>query len=314
MLADWVKEIDVPLNAIAKTINKPIFCPPLLQSPQSEESGTPSNLIYLLLPERQMLRGIARQFQARAAYRISQGNIDGAIDDKLSLHRLGRLTATEPSGILVAYLVSIAMEGTAASIPVNAHPNRPLTVQQVRRILNDLDALPPRTPLSAVLEGERLTTLSAVQDFAIAHRQGERAFTEKWEELAKLTSASMGTSPPASPRIPRSFDWNIVNRRINEVYDAMLEPPPRKKFTTMVEAAKKTTAEKSSNKSVDVSDMFISLFLPSIDTVEEAVRRTECSDNMQRLILAIQLYRLENGGKMPVENGWSWALVGQRLY
>jgi hypothetical protein len=141
MLADWVKEVDKPLDVIADAIRKPVFFAPLLQSQKSVESGVPVNITILPLPDAQLYRSIARLFQARATYRIGQGNIDGAIDDKLTMHRLGRLTAQRR--FIVSYLVGIAIEGVACAVPVNANSEHPLTEKQIRRIFESLNALPP---------------------------------------------------------------------------------------------------------------------------------------------------------------------------
>ena len=158
MLADWINEIDVPMDAVAETIQKPVFFSPLLQSPAAVQSGTPINLMVILLPDIQFFRNIARIFQARATYRIGNGDIDGAIDDKLTIHRLSRLTRN--GGSLVQHLVGIAIEGVAVSIPVGANPEHPLTEAQLRRLLDGLDALPPRAPVHDAYEWERYVGLS----------------------------------------------------------------------------------------------------------------------------------------------------------
>ena len=145
MLVDWIKEIDAPMDAVAEMIRKPIFFSPALSSWESAESGRPQALYDIRLSDVQLCRSIARTLQARATYRISQGNIDGAIDDKLTIHRLGRLHAQK--GCLVQHLIGIAIEGMGIAIPVGANPEHPLTEKQIRRILDGLNALPPREPI-----------------------------------------------------------------------------------------------------------------------------------------------------------------------
>jgi hypothetical protein len=161
MLADWIQEIDEQMDAIAEMIRKPVFFVPFLQNPGSVESGLPQNLIELILPDVRTFREIGRIFTARAAYRIGQGDIDGGIEDKLTVRRLGRLTAQK--GILVPYLVGISIEGMALSIPINANPERPLMETQVYRIIEGLDALPPRPPSYIAYEADRIMGLSAIQ-------------------------------------------------------------------------------------------------------------------------------------------------------
>jgi hypothetical protein len=170
MFADWIVEIDAPLEAIAETIRKPVFFMPLLQSSESKESGNPELLFDIRVPHSSTLRDIGRIFQARATYRIAHGDIDGAIGDKLTIHRLGRLISQKASR--VQHFYSKALEGMATEIPIGANPEHPLTEQQIRRILEGLDSLPPFAPLEDVYEWERFVMLSSLQP----HRQCGKRF------------------------------------------------------------------------------------------------------------------------------------------
>ena len=307
MFADWVNEVDEPLDAIAETIRKPVFFFPMLQGKASVESGTPFNLIVILLPDVQLSWEIARMFQVRANYRIGQGDIDGAIDDKLTILRLGRQIAQ--SGMMVQYLVGVAIEGIARFIPVGANPDHPLTAQQICRLLDGIDALPPRAPFTNALEWERYSILSAVQSLSISLTEGKIS-PHKWvEEIG-------GGNHPAWRFLssnPRMIDWNTIYRRINKLYDAIQEPSPRTNYASMMEESEsidknrwKTFARLLTPGSKDrvIANMFIALFDPATNAFEEAIRRSECAENMQRLTLAILLYQAEHG-TLPGED---WAV------
>jgi hypothetical protein len=232
-------------------------------------------------------------FQVRAAYRIGQGNIDGAIDDKLTLHRLGRQVAQ--TGFLVQYLVGFSVEAVARAIPVGANPEHPLTEQQIRRILDGLDALPPRAPSTIPLEWERYMGLSAVQ------------------EVMRDASSLFGMDIHVANRFATSFDWNVIFRRMNEMYDATQEPRPRKKYYAMMEELEMARSTPwnmfvwlVTPGSVEsrIANMFLALLCPAVDAFEESIHRAKCAENIQRLTLAILLYQLEYG-KLPDEN---WAM------
>ena len=289
MLADWVNEMDKPLDAIAEAVRKPVFFIPFLQSPDSMESGKPQNLIAVLLPDLYQVRTTARLFAARASYRIAQGSIDGAIEDKLTIHRLGRQVSA--SGPLVQYLVGIAIEGMAATIQVGANPKHPLTKEQAQRLLAGLDALPPRTSLEHAYEWERFMALDAAQSFAT----GEDTFFD-----IKLPTQMLRFA----------VDWDVTFRQVNEAYDALQEPPPREKWHKMVKAfeeKKQWVATfplmSANNRGVLVADMLIAILMPALDAVETATYRSECSDNLQRLTLAMLMYQNEHG-KLP-DKDWA---------
>jgi len=305
MLADWVNEIDAPLDAIAEAIRKPVFLFPLLQDRASVESGIPQNQFAIVLPELQF-RHVVRIFQERAFYRIGQGNIDGAIDDKLTVIRLGRHMAH--GGAILRYLVSIGIEGMGRAIPVGAHPEHPLTEQQIRRILDGLDTLPPLPPFTDAIEWERYWALSFVQNSYIAIAQGNMSLSKGFEMLSDpghhhdANWLAIGASP-------HSFDWNTIYRRINEVYDAAQQPSPRTEYAAIlneIEAASGWQAFRlliPGSKSTLLANMIIPLVAPEVDAFEAAIHRAKCNENLQRLALAILLYELEHG-TMP---GADWA-------
>ena len=298
MLEKWINEIDVPLDAIAEAIQKPVFFVPLVQSQGSVESGRPELLMALLIPDIQLTRDIARMFQVRATFRIAQGNIDGAIDDKLTLHRLGRLIS--PSGTMISYLVGISIEGMAWGIPVGANPDHPLAEEQLRHILAGLDALPPRIPLNDVLEWERYVALDAVQLVARDNIS--------LSDLSLLSEAGIPAWYGLATYLP--CNWNIVYRRMNEVFDAMQEPSPRRKYHLLMESASSAPTLRKliglltpNGRGEIVADNLIEMLVPAFDAFEAAIHRAECLGHMQRLALAILLYQLEHG-TMP---GADWA-------
>jgi len=106
----------------------------------------------------------------------------------------------------------------------------------------------------------------------------------------------------------RAFDWNVIFRRLNDVYDAAQEPPPRAKlalytrqevmithilFSLMIPGGKNTL----------MADALTAILAPIMSNQLKRMKHQGSSENMQRLALAILLYQLEHG-KMPDEN---WA-------
>ena len=336
MLADWVNEIDEPLNAIAEMIRKPIFTPPLYHNSAYAETGKFGSLISILLPEVQAFREIARMFQARAMYRIAQGNIDGAIDDKFTIHRLGRLTA--PKGCLVQVLVGIAIEGMATAIPVGVNPEHPLTEQQISRILAGLDALPPRTSLHDAYEWERYCGLSTLQGLAF----GELTLRDLMPVYLVSTAsaptpfpsplfATVGFSPaficcPAGidwDSLPDwllsmcSFDMNVTYRRLNEAYDLLHDAPAVQvdEFVRNLDVNGVKSLYRMwtpAGRGILLADMLTALLLPAVMASEEAVRRIECTENIQRLALAILLYQHEHGTIPTPTPDKNWAVQTEK--
>ena len=323
MFADWINEVDVPLDAIAEMIRKPVFFFPLLQSRESVESGKPQNMIHRILPDVQQAREIAQMFQARATFRISQGNIDGAIDDKLTLLRLGRQVAQTAS--VIQYLGGLAIEGMAWAMPVGANPEHPLTERQIRRILAGLAALPPLPPLTETLERERYATLSAVQsvmrnpDSLIDYRpvyfisSGSATTTSNSVPTIEDIEAQQKQQAKWDPEfrlqefVVTTSDSNVVFRRINELYDVLHEPSGSSVLESLLRSADMPSWElffrvfTSGGRGNVAADILASWLFPPMQVLEQAIQRSECRGNMQHLTFAILLYQLEHG-TMPGEN------------
>jgi hypothetical protein len=298
VLDDWVKDMDKPLDALAEIIRKPVYYAPFMQSKESIETGEPQCLFAILLPDAQLQREIARHFCARAAYRIGKGDVDGAIEDKLTAHRLGRLIAHDRT--MIHYLIGLACENIASAIPIADNPRHPLTEKQIRRLLDGLDSLPPRQPRKNSYESDRFAVLDTIQNVATGKLDGV-AF-----QLPNILTF------PYGKRLINGTDWDVVYQHVNEVYDACIESPTKKTMDAIEAEQKKR--DFSSMKTLipvlasrtefskAVADVLLALFWSPFDPFEEAVCRADCRNNMQRLTLAISLYQLENG-KMP-EGNW----------
>ena len=291
MLADWTAEIDEPLDAIAAAIAKPVFFVPLVQYQVSRQTDT-TPIAYPSIGNSLLFRRIMRMFSIRATYRIGQGNIDGFINDRLTLYRLGRLT--EQTG-LTCYLAAAGIQMTALALPIEENPAHPLTKEQICRLLEELDALPPQTTLQKLYEVDRFWVLSLVQDL-------------QYSTPSNLTDwVCLGGSELLFEITRYSCDWNIVYRQINEVYDILKEPHTGEKLRARLEKAERPWRLNrllpmltSGGRGEIAADYLISLIVSDI-TPENSICRAQCSENLQRLVLAMMLYQLENG-TLPDEN------------
>ena len=117
ILSDWVTTVDPALDAAAETIRKPFFFIPILLEPR------PDCPMFQLtaFPGFSSFRNLVQCFQNRALIRIMTGNIDGAIDDCITLHRFGR--SLEMHGGLNHRLVGIAIDTIGFSLPLGANPD-----------------------------------------------------------------------------------------------------------------------------------------------------------------------------------------------
>lgn len=293
MMETWLEENDAALDLIVEAARKPTFRMPFARRHEDEQ------LIALLLPEIQYARSFARGLSVRAHFRIGTGDIDGAIDDILACKRYGRLVG--PGGCLVQVLVGIAIEGIADSIGIAGSLEHPPTRQQLERLVEGLNDLPPESEFAEAMLFERYMTLDFVQ--AMATGTGS---LDDWGLQSQM---------------PREIglDWSLIARRINGYFDTMPVGNqlmrPAWKWEALVSARARSEM---------YADMIAALTLPASEAAEEALRRRACVDRMHRITLAMLLYHCDHGALPPAHtvdtNGnplHSWRVlllpyVGQR--
>lgn len=277
MMKDWITAIDAPLDAVTKMVRKPVFFFPLLESEEAIETVTPDNLLGIKLPDVQMIREIARQFQARANHRIAQGDIDGAISDTISVFQLGRKVGT--GGPLVQCLTGLAIEGVGLSISIAGNPQRQPSVEQLKRLVAAFEALPPIPPLKEAMEWERCAGLSTLQSLCY-----EKDSTDINTPLRRALAKS---------------NTNVTYSYVNDAYDTVTGRRPSAEsddYRTMPETWDRLKLRLTTfGRGKFAGMVFTSLMLPAVGAFEEAIRRTECACNMRRLTLALLMYKAEHG-------------------
>jgi hypothetical protein len=286
VLADWVTTSDAPLDAAAEMIRKPVFFVPYLQDEASFRSGKPANLFALILPDIQMFRTFSRQYQVRANYRIAAGNIDGAIDDTITIFQLGRKISQD--GQIVQSLVGLAIEGVAMSIPFAENSEHPPTKDKMLQLLDAINHLPPQTTVENTFEWDRCAVLSLLQTF--------------------FHGGSFSGAPDLITKsVLLLCNKNIVYRRVNEAYDTITGKRPRAELLSHYIRPARVTANDlkkiftPGGRGKLLSDLLLLDLFPETDAVEEAFRRTNCTYKMKRLTLALLLYKTEHG-EFPKED------------
>ncbi|MFO7905457.1 MAG: DUF1559 domain-containing protein, partial [Pirellulaceae bacterium] len=273
MMDEWLKNNGPALDLVSRAVRQPVFRVPLAREDREDENGTLWDL--LLISHVQQVRGFARGLSARAYYRIGTGQIDKAIDDIATCKRLGR--HVQNGTMLVESLVGIAVEGIADSIGVGDVLKDPPTKEQLRRLLREMNDLPPRDSLQKTLRFERYVLLDVVQLLS----QGKGSFDYFFDRYSPMISRCIETV---------GLDWNVIARRLNQHFDTLLETgraPPRASMYRL-------TAISIRERSKIVADMLGNLLLPSFEAVREATRRSQCVEHMKRITLAMLIYERDH--------------------
>lgn len=268
MLEAWLAENNPAMDLIGAAVRKPTFHIPLLRKTEDD--------LLLACADREVswMRSFARALSARANYRIATGQIDGAINDIITCKRLGRHVGH--CGSFVPILVGIAVEGRADGIGTGGSLEHPPTREQLRRLIEELDDLPPKAGYDRGLLFDRYVALDFVQAMAC----GSDAVKE-W---------GWGTGRE------RLFgcNWSAFAKRINTHYDTLIATGryPRFSFDPMSIISHRSRSEM-------MADMLAAGVVPACDAPREAARRKTCEERIGRIALAMQLYERDHGTLPP---------------
>jgi hypothetical protein len=289
MLEDWYNENTAGIDLLGEAVRKPAFFIPYTR----EHENTPIFDSAGKLDRVQNTREWARAAQARAHYRLGIGDVDGAIDDIVTILHLARHASKH--GSLLSGFVGVAIEGMGRAIGIGSNPEFPPTKEQIERLVAELEALPPRWTLNEVLESERLFGLAATQDMYWGNQPG--FFRDDPFPYYRLLF----------PGMTWALDINIALTRLNGTYDALIDGK------TLEEILKPSGNPYNPlpllfvrSRTNRLSDTLVSLTIPAIDAARGAWERVECIENMQRLTLALLLHEMEHGS-LP-EGDWREAI------
>ncbi len=286
MMAPWLEQNGPVLDLIGQAVRKPVFHIPL-----AEDDNEP--LITALLPNPQQIRAFARGLSARANHRVGTGDLDGAIDDIVTCHRLGRHVAR--GAFYIDLLVGISLEGIGEAIGIAGSLEHPPTKEHLKRLLAEMDRLPPAATIEDKTLPERLNGLNVIQTLASGKTSWDDCF---------------GYSPPPALRLLiAGVDWNVTARRFNELYDEALTTGARSRirpFDWRVLVSLLSKREKSRRLAEIVFGEW-----NAHDAIHEAVHRNTCSHHIQRITLAMLLYEREHGALPPA---WSVDAKGNPLH
>lgn len=220
------------------------------------------------------MREFAWGLRSRARFCMATGDIDGAINDIVSCARLGR--HLENSDLLLECLSGIACEAMAFGIGAGGSLEHQPTEMQWRLLLDELNHLPERESADAMLEVERLAMHDAIQSVSRGNLNAVNRFHAKL-----LQERNYG------------IDWNIVIQRMNGRYDELMSG-----MSTEPDLSELHSFVSRDRRSYLVAEFISGSFRSTIEQYRNARLRTDCKENMLRIVLAMLIYERQHG-KLP---------------
>ncbi|MDO4628255.1 MAG: DUF1559 domain-containing protein [Planctomycetia bacterium] len=222
---------------------------------------------------------IAVDLCLRAQLRVEAGNIDGAIDDLITCIKLGR-QIQKGNTSLIDFFIGIGIEKLAYSLEIATNPDAQPTAEQWERLAEFVSDPTRINSRNRGLENERLILLNDIQ------------YGSRFNENASLLKDNF--------LICLGYDWNYISRREMGRFTEGL-------IAQNYEIFKKTVTEENQWKKIL---MFLTrsgrskfwandsrlLVLSQNDAIFWNVYH---GDNLRKLGIAMQRYRLEHDGLLP---------------
>lgn len=264
MLEDWVNESGPFLDLFADACMCETFDVPLLRLHENQP------IFSLVNRPHDVQRDMGNALAARARYRLGQGDIDGAINDRIACAALGR--HLERFAVSVHWLRGTAVGSISNSIAICAPPERIPNVAQLDRLKDGLARLPKHVPAEEVLEYERYMGLDMIQN----------------DFLRGKSLSAFGKS---------LLDKNAAMRRYNSDFDRWIETGELPK-TTIISAARNLLCAQT--RSMFFADSYAYLLIGEDNKLMQQVEdRIRCQDRISNIVIAMYLYHAEHGTFPP---------------
>ena len=297
-IAAWLKANEKPLSLIVQASKRPEYYLPLVSStdpPQLIDSPV------ILGP----YLSVSRAMAARAMLNLHRGKADAVMADVLALHCLARLLQRGP--LVIDKLIAIEVAKCGGEVTIAVGISGELTARDMRRLLDDVTALPPITAdiADAIDQTERFANLDCVM------------------ALYRGTGPGMGSRPLYSSKYFRAargaIDWDRILRNFNRWFDrtvdAMREPDPGKRLkaanalknelermkpkpvSTTIKLILGTLVGRSSKAVMTdaLSNVLISILTPTFSGVPDPRYGAVVRYDLARITLALAAFKAEKG-------------------
>jgi len=302
IVTEWLLEVAPALEVVAEAVRKPVYAAPLVRL---SDEKTLHDVIHTV-SNATFHNALSQSLRLQASYRLEKGEIDGVIDNIITLRRLGRLMGKQ--GTVIDAMIGNGIAHTVFTIGPNENLEFPMNTEQIRRFLRELDDLPQGYEEAMILENERLITLDFIQSIMFS-RERRELLSEHLGSSPLFSGASTSYigSPISTGNKPAEFvkkiagrlgyNWNIVLEEANRYYDHALDPTyPFPEYYY----ANHWSWWQTSFRSKELGFYFgkVNRFLP-ISWLSGVEQRFDCSNNLQRIVLAMLLYEREHGTLPP---------------
>ena len=286
MIRDWLNANEKPLAKIHEASLRTRFFIPF------NGGNRPDMLISVLLPHLKPLRDVGRALVLRSRVRLESGDVAGAREDALTIHRLSRLLSQAPT--LVERLVAIATEYLACDADRSIAESGKMSQQELRDFAAKLAELPDlQNPTPAIDNGERYIVLDATQHLAHLSPAEAGRLYHAISDKAEI--------PPdfLFPFLPIPYEQSMINA--NAWYDGLIAACRQPTYALRRDALnrwEKDVIQVSTSTHLGIlsADWGLRVFMPSLNRFETKWETARAEVRLTRIAILLAAYKQEHNG------------------
>lgn len=284
LVDQWIAANEKPMARIREASLRTRFFVPF------NGGNRPEMLISVLLPHLNPIRQISLALAIRSHARAAAGDVAGARDDAMTLHRLARLLGQAPT--LIERIVANAIDGYACKADRTIAATGKMSTGALRDYATELSAmgdLQGATP--AIDGGERYIVLDTTQRMAhLSPLEAGRMYQ---------SVANNGTAPPAElfPFLPIPYEQSMIEA--NTWYDGLLAALHQPTYAQRHEAIGRWNAgvqEVSGLSALGLCspDWALKLFMPNLSRFQLHWETDRSQLRLTQVALLLEAWKLDH--------------------
>ena len=314
LLAEWLDANQKALKLIDDGSRRPRFFSPEFPFPLKKLEN-----ILTTRPSpnlKSCLSDVVTALSVRAMLRVAGGDVDGALDDALTCHRLARLLGR--ASTFNDIMIAMSLDGYASSVENRIAEYGKVSSAQNARLQRELERLTPLSIREAAGSGDRIFWLGAICEMKGDPRNKIVDTLAPFPELM-LRSTFSDVKSLSQLAVNPDVDWNVVLRRTNAYFGllsmAFAEPTYREQRASLskiekwvaslpgLAGAKEETPGNPSNvdHSEAVADSLVKNLNSAMQNIPEKEARHETWLAAGRTCMDLAAYRSDHDGNYPAK-------------
>lgn len=286
----WVAANEKPLAKIREASLKSRYFVPF------NGGNRPEMLISVLLPHLSPLREIGLALAIRSHARAAAGDVAGARDDAMTLHRLARLLGQAPT--MIERIVAIAIDINACKADRAIASTGKMSAADLREYSAELSSMGDlEGAVPAIDTGERYIVLDTMQHMAhLSPMEAGRLYHS-------VSNDGAAPAPFLFPFLPIPYEQSMIDA--NASYDGLLAALRKQTYAQRHEAIERWTqgmaevsrgsflSSKDSALHLCFPDWALQLFMPSLSRFQSRWELSRAQLRLTQVALLLDAWKLD---------------------